>query len=177
MSLSFPFPFPIPSAGINFLAALFLLSERDERDAFVLLCFLLRHRHLEILFNARCSSLLEYMGTFSKRFRKNNKAVYTHLKNAGFGPVCYAIEWFTTCFIVTCPGDLSACVVDLLLLGFDDIMLRVGVCVRVCESRSVRLVGTPLTASSPLPSLCSLSLALSLARSLSLCGLPLQGSR
>ena len=112
--------------GINFLAALFLIGERDERDAFILLRYLLRHRHLENLFNAKCSSLLEYMNVFSKRFRKNNKAVYTHLKTVGFGPVCYAIEWFTTCFITTCPGDLSACLLDLLLLGFDDIMLRVS---------------------------------------------------
>ena len=52
--------------GINFLAALFLLSE-TEKDSFSLLCFLLRHRHMEILFNPTCSSLLEYMNCFSKR--------------------------------------------------------------------------------------------------------------
>ena len=112
--------------GINFLAALFLLYEKDERDSFILLCFLLKNRHLEILFNSKCSSLFEYMNSFAKRFRRHNKRVYQHLRNIGFTPVCYAVEWFTTCFIVTCPGDFSACVIDLLLCGYDDIMIRVG---------------------------------------------------
>jgi Rab-GTPase-TBC domain len=112
--------------GINFLAALFLLGEKDERDSFILLCFLLKNRHLKILYDPKCSSLLEYMNTFSKRFRKCNKTVYQHLKNTGFSPVCYSIEWFTTCFIVSHPGELSVCVVDLLIMGFDDIMIRVG---------------------------------------------------
>ena len=53
--------------GINFLAALFILTEKEE-DSFSLLCFLLRHRHLEILFNPTCSSLVEYMNCFSKRY-------------------------------------------------------------------------------------------------------------
>jgi Rab-GTPase-TBC domain len=115
--------------GINFLAALFLLGEKDERDSFILLCFLLKNRHLKILYDPRCSSLLEYMNTFSKRFRKCNKTVYQHLKNTGFSPVCYSIEWFTTCFIVSHPGDLSVCVVDLLIMGFEDIMIRVGLAI------------------------------------------------
>ena len=115
--------------GINFLAAVFLLSESSERDAFTLLCFLLRHRHLESLFNYRCSSLVEYMKLFEKRLRVNNPFVYKHFKLVGFGTVCYAIEWFTTCFIVTCPGDLSACVIDLLLAGCEDAMIRVGLAI------------------------------------------------
>ena len=52
--------------GINFLAALFLLSE-TPKDSFSLLCYLLRHRNLEILFNPNCSSLMEFMNSFSKR--------------------------------------------------------------------------------------------------------------
>ena len=52
--------------GLNFLAASFLLSE-NEKNSFSLLCYLLRQRNLEILFNSNCSSLLEYMNVFSKR--------------------------------------------------------------------------------------------------------------
>ena len=53
--------------GLNFLAALFLLSE-NEKNSFCILCFLLKQKKLEILFNSKCSSLLEYMNVFSKRY-------------------------------------------------------------------------------------------------------------
>lgn len=100
-----------------------------EREAFTLLSFLLKQRHLEVLFNSRCSCLVEYMKLFEKKLRKHNRPVYVHFQRAGFGTVCYAIEWFTTCFVVTNPGLLSACVVDLLLSGFEDTLLRVGLAV------------------------------------------------
>ena len=45
---------------------------------------------------------------FLCRFRKNNKTVYQHFRNVGFGTICYCVEWFTTCFIVTCPGKLES---------------------------------------------------------------------
>jgi hypothetical protein len=112
--------------GVNFLAAVFLLYEASEKDSFTLLCFLLKQRFVEILYNPKCSSLLEYMNYFEKRLRVHNKRVYKHFKAVDFSPICYAVEWFTTCFIVTCPGELSSCVLDLLLIGFDDIMIRVG---------------------------------------------------
>jgi hypothetical protein len=115
--------------GYNFLAAAFLLSEANERDAFAVLCFVLRQRHLEILFNSKCSSLLEYMKLFEKKLRKHNKAVYNHFRTMGYSTVCYAIEWFTTCFIVTSPGLLSCCVLDLIVAGFEDIMIRIGLAV------------------------------------------------
>eukprot|EP01032_Pedospumella_encystans_P011451 gene11451-13313_t len=112
--------------GMNFLAATFLLSEADCRSAFILLTYLLRHCHLEILYNPRCSSLLEYMMYFEKRLETHNPTVFKHLQNEEFPPLCYSIEWFTTCFLVSSPGELSACVLDLMLSGFDDIMIRVG---------------------------------------------------
>lgn len=115
--------------GINFLAAVFLLSDENQRNSFTLLCFLLRQRYLEILFNAKCSSLVEYMKFFEKKLRKHSKNVYDYFKLIGFGSVCYAIEWFTTCFVVTCPGDLSACVLDMLFAGFDNIMIRTGLAI------------------------------------------------
>lgn len=117
--------------GLNFLAALFILHDNDEHDSFILLCYLLKQRHLEVLFDSRYSSLLEYMKVFEKRLRRNNRSVYTYFKSVGFEPICYAIEWFTTCFIVSSPGsgELSSCVVDMLLMGFTDAMLRVGLAV------------------------------------------------
>lgn len=112
--------------GINFVAAVFLLYQANEKEAFTLLCFLLKQRYMEILYNPKCSSLLEYMNYFEKRLRKHNKRIYKYFKHIDYSPVCYSIEWFTTCFIVTCPGELSSCVLDLMLVGFDDIMIRVG---------------------------------------------------
>ena len=112
--------------GQNFLVAVFILNECTDRESFTLLNFLLSQRYLEILFNPRCSSLVEYMKVFEKRLRKNNKKVYDHLKKNGFSPVCYAIEWFTTCFITTAPGDLSLATLDMIFMGIDNSLLRVG---------------------------------------------------
>jgi hypothetical protein len=112
--------------GVNFLAAAFLLSEENERDAFTVLCFILKQRHLEVLFNPKCSSLMEYMKLFEKKLRKHNKAIYDHFRSVGYGTFCYAIEWFTTCFIVSNPGLISSCAIDLIIAGFDDIMIRIG---------------------------------------------------
>ena len=117
--------------GFNFLAALFILSENSARESFTLLCFLLRQRHLQVLFNPSYSCLLEYMKVFERRLRQHNRAVYRHFRSVGFEPICYAIEWFTTCFIVSSPpsGELSSCVIDLIMLGLRDAMLRVGLAV------------------------------------------------
>jgi TBC1 domain family member 10 len=113
--------------GLNFIAASFLLQLADKRNSFILMTFLLKHRKLEILFDPRYSTLLDYMKIFEKRLRKYCPQIYRHFKKHDFGTVSYAIEWFTTCFIVTCPGELSLCIIDLLIAGFDDIMIRVGI--------------------------------------------------
>lgn len=112
--------------GLNFLTAAFLIHETSSRNAFILLSYLLKQCHLEILFNPKCSSLLEYMNAFEKRLRNHNRKLYKHFKRQNYPPVCYSIEWFTTCYVVSCPGDMSNCVVDLILAGFADAMIRVG---------------------------------------------------
>lgn len=112
--------------GMNFLAATFLLSEGNKRSAFILFSYLVKQCHLEILYNPKCSSLLEYMEYFERRLEQHNPAVYNHLLQHEFPPLCYTVEWFTTCFLVSSPGELSACVIDLILVGFNDMMIRVG---------------------------------------------------
>eukprot|EP01038_Epipyxis_sp_PR26KG_P010900 gene10900-14631_t len=112
--------------GINFLAAIFLIYQASEKESFIILCYLLKQCDLEILYNPKCSSLLEYMNYFEKRLRIHNKIIYKYFKKINYGTVCYAIEWFTTCFIVTNPGELSSCVIDLILIGYEDIMIRIG---------------------------------------------------
>jgi hypothetical protein len=112
--------------GMNFLAATFLLSEANQRSAYILFCYLVKQCHLEILYNPKCSSLLEYMQYYDRRLAAHNKAVHEHLNNEEFPPLCYTVEWFTTCFLVSSPGELSACVIDLILCGFSDSMVRVG---------------------------------------------------
>jgi hypothetical protein len=115
--------------GVNFIAAAFILNEGDEKQSFTILSFLLRQRHLGILLDSKCSSLAEYIKVFEKKLRKFNKPMYLLLKTLGFDPCCFAVEWFTTCFTVSCPGELSFCVIDLLLVGIDNIMIRVGLAI------------------------------------------------
>lgn len=112
--------------GMNFLAATFLLSEANQRSAFILFSYLVKQCHLELLYNPKCSSLLEYMQYYDRRLAAHNRSVHAHLEAEEFPPLCYSVEWFTTCFLVSSPGELSACVIDLMLCGFSDIMVRVG---------------------------------------------------
>lgn len=126
--------------GLNFLAANFLMNDETPRNAFILLNYLLRQSYLEILFDSKCSSLMEYMKVFEKRLRLHNKTVYNHFKNNNFGTFCYAIEWFTTCFIVSNPGPLSACCIDLLLMGYNNILLRVGLAITDVIGKDVLLL-------------------------------------
>jgi hypothetical protein len=133
--------------GLNFIAGNFLLSfwlqgkaagdagegdddearwHRCERRAFIALCFLLRHSWLYILFDSRCSSLMEYMCLFQKKLRRHNSRIYKHWKAIGFDPLCATVEWFTTCFITVAPGSLANCTLDLLFGGCEDPLLKVG---------------------------------------------------
>lgn len=115
--------------GVNFLVAAFLLSEDSERNAFIIHCYLMKQLHLEVLFNPRYSSLVEYMSVFQKKLRKHNARVYSHFKAVNFGSVCFAVEWFTTLFLVTCSAEFSFCVIDLVLCGVHNAMIRVGLAI------------------------------------------------
>eukprot|EP01041_Mallomonas_annulata_P004586 gene4586-9114_t len=115
--------------GMNFITAALILADKSPRDVYILLNFLLHQRYVGLLFNPKSSSLVEYIQIFDEKFRKFEQKLYFHLKHMNFTSYCYAIEWFTTCFIVTCPGDLSHCVLDLLFAGFDDIMIRIGLAI------------------------------------------------
>lgn len=44
--------------GINFIAAVFLLSEESDKDAYIVLCYLLKHCHL--VNNKPCHTILYY---------------------------------------------------------------------------------------------------------------------
>lgn len=112
--------------GINFIVAAMLIQYPHEKQVYTILSYLLKYQYVGILFDPRYSTLLDYMRLFEKKLRKHNRSVYNHFKKCDFTTVSYAIEWFTTCFIVSSPGELSLCVLDLLIAGFDNIMIRVG---------------------------------------------------
>ena len=61
-----------------------------------------------------------------KKLRRHNLGVYKYWKAIGFDPMCVVVEWFTTCFITVSPGDLANCVLDLLLAGCEDALLKVA---------------------------------------------------
>ena len=104
---------------MNFLAAKLLLIENDPKFAFTMLSYILRQKHLLILFDPHNSCLMDYMNIFHKRLRRHNRHVYRHLKLINFPPLCFTIEWFTTCFIVSSPGKLSTLVLELIVVGFE----------------------------------------------------------
>jgi len=80
------------------------------------------------------------MRIFEKKLRTFNNKLYKHLKKCEFRSSSYAIEWFTTCFIVTCPGEICLCVIDMILSGINDIMIRMGLALlHTLEHRLLRL--------------------------------------
>lgn len=105
--------------GMNFLAAKLILFENDEKAAFIVMSYILNQRHMKHLYDARNPFLFDYMNIFQKRLRRHNGRVYKHLKQIDYPPAMYSLEWFTTCFIVWCPGILSSCVLDLLISGLE----------------------------------------------------------
>lgn len=66
------------------------------------------------------------MKTFDKKLRQHNKTVYLFLKEHCFPTAIYAVEWFTTFYICSCPSNLASYVMDLLFMDCKDILLRVG---------------------------------------------------
>jgi hypothetical protein len=111
--------------GMNFIAAIFLLNY-SEKDSFILFSFLMNERNLKVLFNPKSSCLVDYIKLFEKRLKLNYRKVYDHFKAINFSAFCYTIEWFTTCFIVSNPNELSACVIDMLLIDINDTLIRIG---------------------------------------------------
>ena len=114
--------------GMNFIAANFLLHY-PEKDSFILFCYLMEKRCMEVLFNPKSACLVDYIKLFEKRLKLHYKKVYEHLKSIGFVGFCYAIEWFTTCFLVSNPNELSACVMDMLMIDIKDTLIRIGLAV------------------------------------------------
>lgn len=112
--------------GINFMVAALLLHFPYEREVYTIMAYLMKYRFVGILFDPKYSSLLDYIRIFEKKLRKHNRRIYRHFKKTEFTAVSYTIEWFTTCFIVSSPGELSLCVLDMLIAGFDNIMLKIG---------------------------------------------------
>lgn len=116
--------------GMNFIVAFLLISfDGNDKQTFIAMSFLLKQRYLDVLFNAKCSSLLEYMKIYSRKLRKYNKTVYSQLKMKDYPSICYALEWFTTFYIVSCPKTLATYVMDLLFADVSNIMIRVGLAI------------------------------------------------
>jgi hypothetical protein len=115
--------------GMNYIAALVILVELSTRNCFILFCFLMFQRDLSVLFNHKSSSLSEYIKVFDRKLRKHNRVVYKHFRDSGYFSMCYAVEWFTTAFVVTHPGEFSIRVLDLIFTGLPHILIRTGLAI------------------------------------------------
>lgn len=112
--------------GMNFIAAALLVKDNNAKNAFVVLSYLLIQCNLVVLFNFKYSSLMEYLKLFQKRLRRHNKVLYKHFLVNNFSSYIYAIEWFTTCFVVSNSIELAPYIIDLLLHKTSDCMIRIG---------------------------------------------------
>lgn len=112
--------------GMNYIVALVLLIEPSIRNCYIILTYLFYHNHLSLLFNTKTSCLSQYIKIFDKKFQLTYPILHHHLQENGFFCYCYTVDWFTTFFIRTAPGELSLHIIELLLVGVKDILIRVG---------------------------------------------------
>jgi hypothetical protein len=80
------------------------------------------------------------MNIFDKKLRKYNKIVYNSLKKSDFTSVCYSLEWFTTCYIIS-NSNISSYIIDLLLIHTNDILIRIGLAIMMTlESKIISII-------------------------------------
>lgn len=72
------------------------------------------------------SCLSQFIKVFDKKFQLFYPILHFHLQENDFFCYCYTVDWFTTCFIRSSPGELSLHILELLLLGMKDILIRIG---------------------------------------------------
>ena len=114
--------------GMSYIAANFLLYN-TEIDAFILFCYIMRDKNLRVLFDPSSSCLVLYINELEQWLKLHCRDLYIHFKDIGFTGYCYGIQWFNTCYLASNPGNLSRCVMDMLLVDVKDTLLRIGVCI------------------------------------------------
>ena len=112
--------------GINYIGANLLLYH-TESDAFILLCYLMHDKNLRVLFDPNSACLVHYIKELERWLKHYHLDMYLHFQDVGFTGYCYAIQWFNTCYLLSNPGNLSKCVIDMLLVNVKDTLLRVGI--------------------------------------------------
>lgn len=112
--------------GMNYIVAEILLIEPSIRNCYIILSYLMYYHHVSLLFISKTSCLSQYIKLFDKKFQLFYPILHFHLQENGFYCYCYTVDWFTTCFIRSAPGELSLHIMELLLLGMKDIMIRIG---------------------------------------------------
>jgi hypothetical protein len=75
------------------------------------------------------SPLSQYIKIFDTIFQRLYPILHFHLQEHNFYCYCYTVDWFTTCFIRTSPGELSLHILELLLIGLKDTLLRIGLAI------------------------------------------------
>lgn len=112
--------------GMNYIVAIVLLIEPSIKNCYIILSYLFYHQHLSLLFTTKTSCLSHFIKIYDKKFQLMYPILHYHLQENGFFCYCYTVDWFTTFFVRTAPGELSLHIIELLLVGVKDILIRVG---------------------------------------------------
>lgn len=116
--------------GMNYVADIILEATDDNlKDAFCILLFVLRNRHLGCLYETKLPILSLYMDVFDHQLKHRCPALATKLTNEGFIVPYFAIEWFTTCYTLYMPLPLTKAIFELWLAGTENIFVRMGLAV------------------------------------------------
>ncbi|ETW07861.1 hypothetical protein H310_02282 [Aphanomyces invadans] len=115
--------------GMNFIAAVFLVQGFSEEHAYIVFLYLLKHKHLSQFFKDSSIFLNEYLAQFQYQLSLYLPELANRLEACGFSVYLYGVEWFTTIFSCSSKLDLTRAVLDMMLIGVEDVMFRVGLAV------------------------------------------------
>lgn len=125
--------------GMNFIAG-FLLIYLPEKEAFIVLAWILRQSNLNALYMGNGYGLVLYTEAFQRLLETHLPRVHDHFLALQFSSIMYSIEWFSTLYTISFNRNVSLCIMDLFLLGLEEVMLRIGISVlRLLEDEVLEL--------------------------------------
>jgi len=112
--------------GMNFLVGALILAGRPPKDAFWTFVSLMSNCSLAELYKPSSPCLPAYLQHFDTAVAARLPRLHAHFHQEGFPLQLRAVEWLTTLMTTGIEFAGVACIYDLVLLGFDDILIRLS---------------------------------------------------
>jgi len=111
--------------GMLYLAILIITVTDDEENSFWLFCTILTNYGFRELMDRTSSALFDILNDFDKMLRHQLPSLHAHMLAQQCPPSTYAVDCFTSCFVVSMPLDTVLRIWDLLLMRIEKVLPRV----------------------------------------------------